>query len=1129
LVFLMVIAESATAQDKSKIEVVPQVGHSQWVLSIAFSPDGRTVLSGSGDSTLKLWDVATGTLMRTFVGHSEMVQSVAFAPDGRTVLSGGHDRTLKLWDVATGRPVRTFAGHSGSVTSVAFAPDGRTVLSGSWDRTLKLWDVATGTLMRTFEGHSEWVEAVVFSPDGRTALSGSWDNTLRLWDVATGRLVRTFVGHSDVVDSVAFSPDGRMVLSGSQDNTLRLWDVATGRPVHTFEGHSNHVKSVAFSRGGRTVLSGSHDNTLKLWDVATRTLMRTFEGHSDGVESVAFAPDGRTVLSGSRDMTLRLWDVATGRLMRIFEGHTEEVTSVAFSPDGRTMLSGGYGRTLKLWDVAAGALVRTFEGHLDPVMSVAFSPDGRTVLSGNWDKTLKLWDVAAGALVRTFEGHSDPVMSVAFSPDGRTVLSGSDDKTLKLWDVGTGKPLRTLVGHSGRVRSVAFSPDGRTVLSGSEDKTLKLWDVATGRLVRTFEGHSGLVASVAFSRDGRTVLSGSWDKTLKLWDVATGRLVHTFEGHSSLVTSVAYSPDARTVLSGSWDNTLRLWDVTTGALVHTFVGHSGLVMSVAFSPDGRTVLSGSRDGTVRLWNASTGQLLASLIGRLDGQWLAITPAGLFDASDGALDMVSVVRRLDVFSSGQFRDQLQRKDLLRELLSGDPLFTYAKSAEHLNLELVLASGDPPQVQLTGRELVGDSVRLTVRLFNNTTGGIGTRLEWRVNGALQGDPEPVALQSTEARKGPVTVAQGLKLVSNKDNFITVTAYNDKNLLSSRPLPITVSRGDVIVGEERRSRLYILGFGVNKYTGPRLKTLNLAVDDVSSLAKALSATAEAGGYEIPAPSILPESDATKTGIELAFKKLADKNIGQRDALIVILAGHGLSDGKCYYFVPSGALIGDSQENTKKESVSCDELRNMMSSVQAGKKALFIDTCDSAAASGIILRGDEHTLRESTMERLHNATGYSVFSAARDAAHEDIQLGHGLLTYAVLEALARPGPQGDVDALSIKAFVDQEVPKLSERWYQEAQTPLAIVSGEFPLGPPRPFVPTPRRVPLAGDYVLNATDRIKLYNEIGPNKKVLQEFDPYSKVQVFEFRPDGWALIGRPGSPPLGWVPSETLHRTN
>ena len=219
-------------------EMFAQVGHSIWVLSVVFSPDGQLALSGSVDQTLKLWDVSSGREIRTFKGHRRAVSSVAFSPDAQLALSGSYDRTLKLWDVSSGREIRAFEGHTNFVESVAFSPDGRWALSGGGDKCgeMELWDVSSGREIRTFKGHTESVESVAFSPDGQWALSGSEDDTLKLWDVSSGRDIRTFRGHTAEVNSVAFSPDGRRALSGSEDGTVRLWDTTTGQGIAAFAG-----------------------------------------------------------------------------------------------------------------------------------------------------------------------------------------------------------------------------------------------------------------------------------------------------------------------------------------------------------------------------------------------------------------------------------------------------------------------------------------------------------------------------------------------------------------------------------------------------------------------------------------------------------------------------------------------------------------------------------------------------------------------------------------------------------------------------------------------------------------------------------------------------------------------------
>ncbi|MBI1927644.1 hypothetical protein HYR99_25805 [Candidatus Poribacteria bacterium] len=245
------------------------------VWSISFSPDGRALASGGDNDIIRLWDVASRSLLATLqehlptqLGDVRPVWSVSFSPDGRTLASGGWDKTIKLWDAATRSLLVTLQGHTGSVSSISFSPDGRTLASGSWDKTIKLWDVASRFLLATLQEHQGFVDSVSFSPDGRTLASGSWDETIKLWDAATRFLLATLQGHTGSVSSISFSPDGRTLASGG-GNEIKLWDVSTRSLLATL-GHTSFVKSVSFSPNGRTLASVINDGTVLLWDIMNR-------------------------------------------------------------------------------------------------------------------------------------------------------------------------------------------------------------------------------------------------------------------------------------------------------------------------------------------------------------------------------------------------------------------------------------------------------------------------------------------------------------------------------------------------------------------------------------------------------------------------------------------------------------------------------------------------------------------------------------------------------------------------------------------------------------------------------------------------------------------------------------------
>jgi WD40 repeat protein len=286
-------------------------GHSESVLAVAYSPDGLTLATGSGDGSVKLWDVSKKIVRATLQGHGAQVESVTFSSDGKTLASAGWDRTVKLWDVATGKIKNTLQGHRSSVMAVAFAPDGRTLASGSFDRTVKLWDVLTAKERRTLEGHSEAVRSLTFSPDGMTLASGSADGKVGLWLAETGKHLRWCPGDGGWVYSLAFCRDSKTLISGCADGGFRFWEVQSGREILRRQAHQKRITALAIAPDGSVMASASTEGSIRFWDSTTgEEISQRQDLPQQEISSLAFSPDGKTMASGSWDATVMLLDVS---------------------------------------------------------------------------------------------------------------------------------------------------------------------------------------------------------------------------------------------------------------------------------------------------------------------------------------------------------------------------------------------------------------------------------------------------------------------------------------------------------------------------------------------------------------------------------------------------------------------------------------------------------------------------------------------------------------------------------------------------------------------------------------------------------------------------------------------------
>ncbi|RDB17108.1 Vegetative incompatibility protein HET-E-1 [Hypsizygus marmoreus] len=451
-------------------------------LNIVFSPDRSLILS-SVDNHVRSWDAMSGQQCeKVLKGHANSVWSVAFSPDGKYVISGSADKSIRLWDASTGLLARPpFEGHSNMVSSVNFSPDGRTLVSGSWDHTIRFWDPKTGQCTESpITSHTNNVLSALFSPSGEYLVSVSADKTIQLWNIAIGEAIGSpFAVHSDWVRSVAFSPDGTKIVSCSDDKTIRLWDSKTRTPIGQPFGNTSGTNSIAFSPDGKTIASGSNDNNVHIWDARTgRPVpnLKPFAGHTRRVLSVAFSPDSQYVVSASADTTVRLWDVQSGRpIGSPFIGHSDWVRSVAFSPNGKHIVSGSDDKTIIIWDVP---------DDVDGSAFTAFSPLGTHLVSAALDHAVRIWDSSTQCPVgRLLDGDTEKCRSIAFSPNGALIAGLSLGRTLYLWSVTTRCLLSTAsIASMHCPTSLSFTADSRNIVVMCDDETSSMWTVVDEKL-----------------------------------------------------------------------------------------------------------------------------------------------------------------------------------------------------------------------------------------------------------------------------------------------------------------------------------------------------------------------------------------------------------------------------------------------------------------------------------------------------------------------------------------------------------------------------------------------------------------------------------------------------------------------
>ena len=646
----------------------------EYIGYIKYSPDGKTIAIRGAENTIELWDARTGKHLKSLSGHEKpntnyeghpdvTISSYAFSPDSKTIVSGGGDKTVRLWNTHTGINIETLIGHTETVVAVAYSPDGDTIVSASRDKTVRMWDAHTGDNFNTLTGHKDIIVSIAYSPDGTTIISAGWDGMLHRWNARTGQPLKTYEiytgilhfarGHAGAITHTAYSPDGKTIATVGENGTMQWWDAHTGEKRKTFIGHSPHA--VKYSPDGKTlvILIGKE---AQLRDAATGKYLNTLKGHKYNIESFIFSPDTKTVATATVVGTLGLWDASTGKKIKMLIENVDSENfdpranhHPVFSPDGKMIAIEHGKQTVGIWNVRTGEHVNTLTGHEGPIKSPVFSPNGKTIVTKTFVRfgkggTVRLWDVDTGEKIMKYENPED-YPAFMYSPDSKTLATDYTDNSVRLWDTTTGENIKTLTGHTNKVYPLMYGRDGKTLATRVKGMPIQLWDTNTGEITKTLKMPSGSNTELVRSPEGdiHAIVSNSWDKTVEFWDVTRGKRLKMLPKHNEGIlkhlseTFFEWFPSKKSrnrspdhinwrIVSPTRDtfllvieyDKLRLWNLHTGKpigkpihLEDPHVSRSGQIGNAFYSPDGKMLATYpiSYKGYLRLWKASTGKLM----------------------------------------------------------------------------------------------------------------------------------------------------------------------------------------------------------------------------------------------------------------------------------------------------------------------------------------------------------------------------------------------------------------------------------------------------------------------------------------------------------------------------------------
>jgi WD40 repeat protein len=606
--------------------------HTERVVGVSLTFDGKYAVTGSNDNTLKLWDLQSGECLKTVRPHIDYLKTLDATPDLNLVVTSGgsKDTVIKLWNYKDLEPKGELKGHVDRINELKITPDGRYVISGSNDCSVKVWDTDTKQCIADFHKHTNCVVCVDISLDGKTGVSGGFDNVIYVWDIPGKICIRAIEGIEDLGTAVKLSINKDILYSCSGydgrtiKSTIKLWDLNSGELIKTLYGHEYAINCLETTHDGKFLVSASMDRMIKVWNLKTYTCVKTIEGHVGPVVSMKITPDMKYIISGGggqNDNTVRIWDIYQSKLPAEDAAYYRNFNHIQVSQKGDFIVNSSR-KSVQLRDLKTGKITAELKGHKSHIKQIITDDEGTKVISASLDKTIRIWDPATLECKGLLEGHTDGILDICLSGDGKKLASCGWDRQIIEWDLDKNQKIRICQGHESPVIYNAYFRDNKHLLSFSADNTFKIWDSDTGICISVLQVPVKITSSVLMDRKSR-IYFGCTDGSIQYWNLQKPEIILQLNEHSGLISSLELVEEENILFSGSSDNTIRQWDLTTGNCIRTFTGHIGEVVFIRKVPGQDKIVTASRDHTIRVWGIYSGECLAVLCTNL--QINSLTP------------------------------------------------------------------------------------------------------------------------------------------------------------------------------------------------------------------------------------------------------------------------------------------------------------------------------------------------------------------------------------------------------------------------------------------------------------------------------------------------------------------------